>query len=68
MLEKLQIKYLFAGKQITNNFPYWSFSKFGIEFELKIKEALGYEIRWNLIDFDWNFQESMKLERALVCT
>jgi hypothetical protein len=35
ILKKLQIKYEFVGNYIRNNFPYWNFSKFGIEFELK---------------------------------
>jgi hypothetical protein len=29
--------------QIQNNFPHWNISKFGIEFELKSEEALGFE-------------------------
>jgi hypothetical protein len=44
LLEKFQIKYGFVGNEIRNNFPYWNFSKFRIEFELKIKEALGFEL------------------------
>jgi hypothetical protein len=43
MLEKTQIKYGFAGNKIRKNFPYWNSSKFRIEFELQIKEALGFE-------------------------
>jgi hypothetical protein len=38
-LENFQIKYGIEDLEIENNFPYWSFSKFGIEFELKIKET-----------------------------
>jgi hypothetical protein len=30
-------------------FSYWNFSKFGIEFELKIKESLVLKIQYNLI-------------------
>jgi hypothetical protein len=41
--EKIQIKYGFEAFEIRNNFPYWDFSCFRIEFELKIKEALGFE-------------------------
>jgi hypothetical protein len=37
--KKIQIKYDFEGFKIRNNFPYWKFSKFEIEFELKFKEA-----------------------------
>jgi hypothetical protein len=44
LLEKIQIKYGFVGNEIRNNFPYWNFSKYRIEFELKIKEALGFEL------------------------
>jgi hypothetical protein len=28
--EKFQIKYDFEGFKITNKFPYWHFSKFGM--------------------------------------
>jgi hypothetical protein len=34
-IEKFQIKYIFVSNLIRNNFPYWNFSKFGIEFELE---------------------------------
>jgi hypothetical protein len=30
---------------------YWNFSKFKIEFELKIKDALGFEFESNLMEF-----------------
>jgi hypothetical protein len=30
-----QTKYGFVENEIRNNFPFWNFSKFGIEFELK---------------------------------
>jgi hypothetical protein len=30
--------------KIRNNFPYRNFLKFKMEFELKIKEALGFEL------------------------
>ncbi len=43
--KKIQIKYGCEGIKIRNNFPYWNFSKFGIEFELKFKEALRFEIQ-----------------------
>jgi hypothetical protein len=36
---------LYVILKIRNNFPYWNISRFGIEFELKIKEALGFEIQ-----------------------
>jgi hypothetical protein len=45
MLKKFQIKYVFVENEIRSNFPYWNFSKFWIEFELKIKKALGLEIQ-----------------------
>jgi hypothetical protein len=45
VLENFQIKHGCAGNQIRNNFPYWNFSKFRIEFELKMKEALGFKIK-----------------------
>jgi hypothetical protein len=34
-IKKFQIKYIFVSNLIRNNFPYWNFSKFGIEFELE---------------------------------
>jgi hypothetical protein len=37
-LKNFQIKYGYEGIKIRNNFPYWNFSKFGIEFELKFRE------------------------------
>jgi hypothetical protein len=37
--KKNQIEYDFEVFKIRNNFSYWDFSKFGIEFELKFKEA-----------------------------
>jgi hypothetical protein len=30
-----QIKYGFEGFEITNNFPYWNLSKFGVGCELE---------------------------------
>jgi hypothetical protein len=44
-LEIFQIKYRFEAFEIRDNFPHWNFSKFGIGFESKIKEALEFEIR-----------------------
>jgi hypothetical protein len=37
-LKNFQIKYGCDRIKIRNNFPYWNFSKFGIEFELKFRE------------------------------
>jgi hypothetical protein len=34
VLQKFQINYGFVETEIRNNFPYWEFSKFGIQFEL----------------------------------
>jgi hypothetical protein len=42
--KKIEIKYIFVGNSTRNNFTYCTFSKFSTEFELKIKEALGFEI------------------------
>jgi hypothetical protein len=39
ILKKFQLKYGIDGLEIRNNFHYWSFSKLGIEFELKIKKV-----------------------------
>jgi hypothetical protein len=38
MLKFFQIKYGSVDIEIRNNFPHWSFSKFGTEFELKFRE------------------------------
>jgi hypothetical protein len=38
-LKFFQIKYGCEGMKIRNNFPYWIFLKFGIEFELKFREG-----------------------------
>jgi hypothetical protein len=51
-LENFQIKYGIEDLEIENNFPYWSFSKFGIEFELKIKETSRV---WIWIEFAGTF-------------
>jgi spore cortex formation protein SpoVR/YcgB (stage V sporulation) len=45
VLEKIQIKYGFEYFGIRNNFTHWKFSKSMLEFELKIKESLGFEIQ-----------------------
>jgi hypothetical protein len=33
------MKYGCEGTKIRNNFTYWNFSKFGMEFELKFREC-----------------------------
>jgi hypothetical protein len=43
--QKFQVKYEFVENKIMNNFYYWNFSKFRIEFESQIKEALVFEIQ-----------------------
>jgi hypothetical protein len=40
VLEKMQIKYGLVENEIRNNSPYWNFSKFEIEFELKKSRTL----------------------------
>jgi hypothetical protein len=47
MLEKIQVKYVIVENEIRNNFPYWNFSKFRIEFELNVKRLVGFEIQEN---------------------
>jgi hypothetical protein len=42
LLKNFQIKYVFEAFKIRNNFPHWNFSKFGLGFELKIKEKFRY--------------------------
>jgi hypothetical protein len=39
LLGNFQKKYGFEAFEIRNNFTYWNLSKFGIHYELKIKEA-----------------------------
>jgi hypothetical protein len=43
--KNFQIKYAFEDFEIRNDFTYWSFSKFRLEFELEFKEALGFKIQ-----------------------
>jgi hypothetical protein len=40
LLENFKIKYGRVCIKIRNNFPHWSFLKFGMEFELKTKELI----------------------------
>jgi hypothetical protein len=42
VLETFQIKYGIVENEIRNNFSYWNFSKFGLEFELKIRKGPRY--------------------------
>jgi hypothetical protein len=62
LLENFKIKYGIEAFEMRNNFHYWNFSNFRIEFELKIKETLGFKVWYNLMDFNWNFQELMNFE------
>jgi hypothetical protein len=63
--KKIQIKYGFVGNSIRNNFPYCNFSKFGLEFELKIGKVLGVEFEWILIKNDWNLEIWWNLNQRL---
>jgi hypothetical protein len=45
-----------------NNFPYRNFSKFGLDFEFKFKEALGVWIQMNFDKFGRNFQNCCNLD------
>jgi hypothetical protein len=38
LLKKFQLKYVFVENEIRNSVPHWSFSKFGMKFELKFRE------------------------------
>jgi hypothetical protein len=49
LLEKFQLKYVFVENEIRNNVPHWSFSKFGMKFELNSEN----QIESNLIDFEF---------------
>jgi hypothetical protein len=40
LLQKFQIKYGWYDLEIRNKFPYRNFSRFKMEFELKIRELL----------------------------
>jgi hypothetical protein len=40
LLQKFQIKYVWKEVEIGNNFSYRDFSRFKMEFELKIRELL----------------------------
>jgi hypothetical protein len=51
-LQKFQINYVFERNQIRNKFPSRDFSKFGVEFELQVEEALGFEFQSNLVEFE----------------
>jgi hypothetical protein len=42
LLKIFEIKYGSVYIEIRNKFPYWSFSTFGTEFELKIREDKVY--------------------------
>jgi hypothetical protein len=66
MIKIFQIKYGCVENYIRNNFPCWNFQKIWIEFELQIKEALGFEIHWNLMEIAWNFQELVKFKQELL--
>jgi hypothetical protein len=53
-LKIFQIKYGCEGIKIRNNFPYWNFSKFGIEFELKFMEGSTCLNSMKVDEFDRN--------------
>jgi hypothetical protein len=65
-LENFQIKYVFEAFEMRNNFTYSNFSKFRLEFELEFKEALGFKIQYNLIEFVWTFKNWWDLNRELL--
>jgi hypothetical protein len=51
-LEKFEIKYGCEGFDVSNNFPYWIFSRFRMEFELKFEQGSKIQVQ---MDFDWIF-------------
>jgi hypothetical protein len=67
--KKNQIKYGFEGFELRNNFTYWNFSKFRIEFEFKIQ---GSSRVWNSMKFGWMWLKISIIDEteqgALVCT
>jgi hypothetical protein len=54
--KKFQIKYGCEALEIRNNFPYWNFSKFGVEFELHSGEFLSIWIQQKFDEFDETFR------------
>jgi hypothetical protein len=66
---KKSIKYGFEGFELTNNFHYWNFLKFGIKFEFKNK---GSSRVWNSMKFDWIWSKISRIggmeHGAPVCT
>jgi hypothetical protein len=60
-----EIKYGHVGNWIRNKFPYWNFSRFEKNFELKFKEASRV---WKSMKFDWNFKNWCNLNKDLLLT
>jgi hypothetical protein len=54
LLQKFEIKYGSEGLDERNNFPYWNFSRFEMEFESKFREA---SMSWISIEIHWKFLE-----------
>jgi hypothetical protein len=52
ILKKIGIE----GFEERNNFSYRNFSQFRINFELKFREVLGFEIDRKLMEISWNFR------------
>jgi hypothetical protein len=50
-LKKIGIKYSFEGFDERNNFFHRHFFRFEVNFELKNREALGFEFEENLVEF-----------------
>jgi hypothetical protein len=51
LLIKIKIKYGPEGFEERNNFLHRNFFRFGVDFELKIREASRFEFDYNLIEF-----------------
>jgi hypothetical protein len=62
-LHKLfQIKHGRVYNWIANRFPYWNFSKFGMEFELKIRELIWAKFEWIWILGTWELQNLLEFD------
>jgi hypothetical protein len=56
LLENFKKKFGIEGFEERNNFSYRNFSQFRINFELKFREVLGFEIDRKLMEISWNFR------------
>jgi hypothetical protein len=55
VLKIFQTKYGIVDNYVRNNFLYYNFSKFRMEFELKIREPIWAKFDWIWIIGAWKF-------------